>query len=132
MGMWCWISSAWTGVCLNAYVPILQSGGQGAAFMAQHLGMPIPSPALMEKFSARFRRPVESFAEANGIAWVRFGKDARRAGVMGPCLRRAAAGGRSQVAAAGAGQEFQRVWAACQRTPPRRRRNTPSPRPTGG
>ena len=36
-------------VYLNAYVPILQSSGQVVAFMTQHLGMPIPSPALIEK-----------------------------------------------------------------------------------
>ena len=85
------------------------------AFMTQHLGMPIPSPALMEKISTRFRRAVESFAEANGIPWVRFGRDARKADVMAPYLRKAAATGRSQVAAIGVAQEFQRVWAAYQR-----------------
>jgi hypothetical protein len=102
-------------VYLNAYVPILQSSGQVVAFMTQHLGMPIPSPALMEKISTRFRRAVESFAEANGIAWVRFGKDARKGEVMAPYVRQAAASGRSQVAAVGVAQEFQRVWAAYQR-----------------
>src|SRR5215831_211998 len=102
-------------IYLNAYVPILQSSGQVVAFMTQHLGMPIPSPALMEKVSTRFRRSVESFAEANGVPWVRFGKDARKADVMAPYLRKAAATGRSQVAAVGVAQEFQRVWAAYQR-----------------
>ena len=102
-------------IYLNAYVPILQSSGQVVAFMTQHLGMPIPSPALMEKISSRFRRSVESFAEANGIPWVRFGKEDRKAEVMAPYLRKAAATGRSQVAAIGVAQEFQRVWAAYQR-----------------
>ena len=36
-------------VYLNAYVPILQSSGQVVAFMTQYLGLPIPSPALLEK-----------------------------------------------------------------------------------
>ena len=36
-------------VYLNAYVPILQSSGQVVAFMTQHLGLPIPSPALFEQ-----------------------------------------------------------------------------------
>jgi hypothetical protein len=102
-------------VYLNAYVPVLQSSGQVVAFMTRHLGMPIPSPALMEKISARFRRAVESFAEANGIPWVRFGKDDRKADVMAPYLRTAAAASRSQVAAVGVAQEFQRVWVAYQR-----------------
>ncbi len=102
-------------VYLNAYVPILQSSGQVVAFMTQHLGMPIPSPALMEKISTRFRRSVESFAGANGIPWVRFGRDDRKAEVMAPYLHKAAATGRSQVVAIGVAQEFQRVWAAYRR-----------------
>jgi hypothetical protein len=102
-------------IYLNAYVPILQSSGQVVAFMTQHLGMPIPSPALMEKISTRFRRAVESFASANGIPWVRFGKDDRKIDVMQPYLDRQAATGRSGVAAVGVAQEFQRVWAAYQR-----------------
>jgi hypothetical protein len=49
-------------VYLNAYVPILQSSGQVVAFMTHRLGMPIPSPALVEKISAKLRRAVDSFA----------------------------------------------------------------------
>jgi len=75
-------------VYLNAYVPILQSSGQVIAFMTQDLGMPIPSPALMEKISTRFRRAVESFAQANGIPWVMFTKNDRKADVMAPYLTR--------------------------------------------
>src|ERR1700685_2675597 len=102
-------------VYLNAYVPILQSSGQVVAFMTQHLGLPIPSPALMEKISQRFRRAVASFAESNHIPWVRFAKGARKADVMRPYLDRQAATGRSGVAAIGVSQEFQRVWTAYQR-----------------
>jgi hypothetical protein len=102
-------------IYLNAYVPILQSSGQVVAFMTQYLDMPIPSPALLEKISQRFRRSVESFAEANAIPWVRFAKDDRKADVMAPYLRKAAATGRSRVAAIGVAQEFQRVWTAYRR-----------------
>jgi hypothetical protein len=102
-------------IYLNAYVPILQSSGQVAAFMTQYLDMPIPSPALLEKISQRFRRSVESFAGANGIPWVRFAKDDRKADAMAPYLRQAAAEGRSRVAAIGVAQEFQRVWTAYRR-----------------
>jgi hypothetical protein len=48
-------------IYLNAYVPLLQSGGQVVAFMTQHLGLPIPSPAVFEKIGQKFRRAVESF-----------------------------------------------------------------------
>jgi hypothetical protein len=102
-------------VYLNAYVPILQSSGQVVAFMTQYLGLPIPSPALLEKISQRFRRAVASFAEANGIPWVKFAKGDRKAEVMAPYLKQAAAAGRSQVAAIGVAQEFQRVWTAYRR-----------------
>ena len=44
------------------------------------------------------------------IPVVRFAKNDRKADVMGPCLRRAAATGRSQVAAIGVAQESQRVF----------------------
>src|SRR5215472_9946389 len=102
-------------VYLNAYVPILQSSGQVVAFMTQYLDLPIPSPALLEKISGRFRRSVASFAEASDIAWVKFGKDDRKTDVMRPYLDRQAAAGRSGVAGIGVAQEFQRVWAAYQR-----------------
>src|SRR5580692_6384284 len=102
-------------VYLNAYVPILQSSGQVVAFMTQYLDLPIPSPAVFDKIGQRFRRSVASFAEANHIPWVKFAKDARKADVMAPYLKQAAATGRSQVAAIGVAQEFQRVWTAYQR-----------------
>ena len=35
--------------------------------MTQHLGKPIPPPALMEHMGTRFRRAVESYAPSNGI-----------------------------------------------------------------
>ena len=35
---------------LNAYVPNLQVSGQVVRFMTDHLGLKIPSPAVMEKF----------------------------------------------------------------------------------
>ena len=86
-------------VYLNAYVPILQSSGQVVAFMTQHLGLPIPSPALLEKIRQRFRRAVASFAEANDIPWVKFGKDDRKADVMRPYLK--PAGGHRAVRGGG-------------------------------
>ena len=91
-------------IYLNAYVPILQSSGQVVAFMTQHLGKPIPSPALMDHIGTRFRRAVESYASSNGIAWVRFGKDDRKVEVIQPHFEAQAATGRSGVAAIGVAQ----------------------------
>ena len=43
-------------IYLNGYVPNLQVGGQVVSFMTQHLGCPIPSPAIMEKIGTAFAR----------------------------------------------------------------------------
>ena len=96
-------------IYLNAYVPVLQSSGQVVAFMTQHLGKPIPSPALMEHIGTRYRKAVESYAFSNGIPWVRFGKGDRKIDVMQPHIAAQVAAGRSGVAAVGVSQEFQRV-----------------------
>src|SRR5215204_1467697 len=50
------------GLYLNAYVPILQVGGQVKRFLEEHLGNPIPSPAIIDKIGNRFRREVKAFA----------------------------------------------------------------------
>jgi len=99
-------------IYLNAYVPILQTSAQVVAFLSGHLGFPFPSPVLFRQLGERFRKAVASFAEANGIPWVRFGKDQAKLEVMGPHLARQEAAGRSGVAAIGVAQEFQRVWCA--------------------
>jgi hypothetical protein len=88
-------------IYLNAYVPTMQSSRAVVAFMTQHLGMPIPSPALMEKIDTKLRRAVESYASSNGISWVKFGKDDRTLDVMQPYLEAQAATGRPGVAAVG-------------------------------
>ena len=52
---------------LNAYVPKLQVGGQVVTFLTEHLGFPIPSPALLEKIGNRFRREVKAFAAEHEV-----------------------------------------------------------------
>jgi hypothetical protein len=99
-------------IYLDACVPILQTSAQVVAFLSGHLGFAFPSPVLFRQLGERFRRAVASFAEANQIPWVRFGKDQAKLAVMAPHLARQAAAGRSGVAAIGVAQEFQRVWTA--------------------
>ena len=99
-------------IYLNGYVPNLQVGGQVVSFMTAHLGCPIPSPAIFDKIGSRFRRDVARFAEVNDIPVVRFAKGDRKIEVMRPYLARAAASGRSGVAAIGVAQEFAPVFAA--------------------
>ena len=122
-------------IYLNGYVPNLQVGGQVVAFMTRHLGLPIPSPAIMEKIGTRFRRAVAAFAEAapDPGGAVRQGRP--QAGRDAPLRCRARpATGRSGVAAIGVAQEYQNVFAATQREDRanRHRCGSPSPRPTGG
>jgi hypothetical protein len=102
-------------VYLNGYVPNLQVAGQVVTFMTGHLGLKIPSPAVFDKIGTRFRRSVASYAVANNIPVVRFGKDDRKVDVMRPHLEAAAKTGRSQVAAIGIAQEYASVFTATQR-----------------
>jgi hypothetical protein len=99
-------------VYLNGYVPNLQVAGQIVIFLTRHLGNPIPSPALMDRIGQRFRRAVDSFARANHIPVVHFAKGQRKVEVMRRHLDRAAASGRSQVAAIGWAQEYAQVASA--------------------
>ncbi|HSU35960.1 MAG TPA: hypothetical protein VLJ88_09880 [Propionibacteriaceae bacterium] len=102
-------------IYLNGYVPNLQVSGQVVAFMTRHLGLPIPSPAVMEKIGTSFRRAVNTFAATQQVPIVKFGKLDRKAEVMQPYLRRQAATGIAGVAAIGVAQEYQNVFASSER-----------------
>src|SRR4249920_3866287 len=99
---------------LHGYLAQLQVGGQVIQFL-KHRGFPVPSPACLQQIGDAFRRQVASFAEANHIAVVPLKAADRNVGVMQPYLDKAAATGRSQVAAIGVAQEPQRVLIARQR-----------------
>ena len=94
---------------LHGYVGQLQVGGQVIRFLS-HRGYPVPSPACLQQIGDGFRRRVASFAEANRIPVVTLKAADRNIEVMRPYLERAAATGRSQVAAVGVAQETQRVF----------------------
>jgi len=96
-------------IYLNGYVPTLQVGGQVVSFMTRHLGLSIPSPAILEKIGTRFRRGVDSFARANEIPVVKFARGDRKVEVMRRYLDAQARTGRSGVAAIGVAQEYQNV-----------------------
>jgi hypothetical protein len=102
-------------IYLNAYVPNLQVGGQVVTFLTQHLGNPIPSPAIFEKIGTAFRTAVSRFAEDDHIPVVRFAKTDRKIERMRPYLAAPAATGRSGVAAIGVAQEFAPVFTGTER-----------------
>ena len=102
-------------IYLSGFVNSLQTPGGVIWFLHDHRGMPIASPAVFAQIGDQFRRSVGSFAEANHIPVIRFKTDERKAEVMRPYLERAAATGRSQVAAIGVAREPQIVWTARRR-----------------
>ena len=102
-------------IYLSGFVNSLQTAGGVVYFLHQHRGFPVASPAVFKQIGDRFRRSVGSYAEANRIPVVRLKASDRNADVMRPYLDKAAAGGRSRVAAIGTAQEPQIVWTARQR-----------------
>ena len=102
-------------IYLNGYVPSLQVAGQVVSFMTEHLGLKVPSPAVMEKIGTRFRRSVDTFARANQIPLVKFTRGDRKIEMMRRYLDAQAGTRRSGVAAIGYAQEFQNVYASAQR-----------------
>ena len=102
-------------IYLNGYVPNLQVGGQVVTFLTQHLGNPVPSPALFGPIGDRFRQAVARFADQHAIPVVRFTKEQRKAEVMRPYLEAAEQAGQPGVVAVGVAQEFQRVFTGSDR-----------------
>jgi hypothetical protein len=63
---------------LNGYVPTLQTAGQLCWFLRDHLGNPIPSPALLRPMHDRFVRDITTFADAGAIPIVHFERGRRK------------------------------------------------------
>ena len=107
---------------LNAYVPNLQVAGQVVRFMVDHLGLPVPSPAVFEQIGNRFRREVKAFASTWGIPILalkgpdRSRWDDRKLDHVRPMLDAAERDGRRGVVAIVAAQEFQWVFSATNRS----------------
>ena len=107
-------------IYLNAYLPRLQTSGQVASFMTDHLGLPFPSGAVFEQISNRFRNQVRAFAKENGIAVLGLASPDRRRWddrkldhVQGYLARaerrqRAGGGGHSGCSRVGVGVDSQR------------------------
>jgi hypothetical protein len=105
-------------IYLNGYVPNLQVGPQVVIYMRRHLGLPVPSPAVMEKKGTAFREAVKAFAEANGVPVIAFGKADRKIDVVQPLIEEAARAGVSKVVAVGVAQEFANVYASSKKDRP--------------
>jgi hypothetical protein len=105
-------------VYLNGYVPNLQVGGQVVTYLTEHLGNPLPSPALFKHIGDRFRDAVRSFAEENGIPVLRLNTpdrsrwDDRKVDHVRECIDKATEPG---VVAIVVAQEVQKVFMGYQR-----------------
>jgi hypothetical protein len=63
---------------LNGYIPTLATAGGLIVFLREHLGKPIPSPAVLGQITTRFRDRVGAFAEAEGIPLIAFAHGERK------------------------------------------------------
>jgi hypothetical protein len=63
---------------VNGYLPKLQTSGQLCYFLREHLGNPIPSPALFTPLHDRFVTAVKTFAEDQQIPLVPFDRGVRK------------------------------------------------------
>lgn len=101
---------------LNAYGPNLQVAGRVVRFLTEHLGNPVPSPALFAQIGNRFVREVKAFAARNNIPILRLVKpdrsrcDDRKVDHVRPYVDEAVAVGRFGVVTIVATQEFQWVF----------------------
>jgi hypothetical protein len=65
-------------IYLNGYVPKLQTSGQLCYFLRDHLGYPIPSPALFRPMHDRFVSGVQDIAAEQQIPVVHFERGKRK------------------------------------------------------
>ena len=63
---------------INGCVPTLQTSGQLCCFLREHLGNPIPSPALFRPLHDRFIRSIEQMVKRNDIPLVHFKRGQRK------------------------------------------------------
>jgi hypothetical protein len=100
-------------IYLNGTCSKLQVGGQVVTYLTEHLGNPIPSPALFQKKGDRFRKAVRAFADSLGIPILKLKKpdrsrwDDRKLDHVRPYLDKAREPG---VVAIVSTQEIQRVF----------------------
>ncbi|HVE74302.1 MAG TPA: hypothetical protein VNA30_04320, partial [Mycobacteriales bacterium] len=103
---------------LNGYVPRLQTSGQLYWFLREHLGDPVPSPALFRPLHDRFVREVMAFAEAGKIPVVPFERGQRKDDVAAEYRARFA--GAEGVVFIGVAQERASAFKARKLTGPER------------
>jgi hypothetical protein len=98
---------------LHAYMPKLQTSGGLCYFLHDHLGNPIPSPALFRPIHDRFLTAVEAFASQHRIPTVQFKPGQRKDDIVAEY--RARFTHREGVVVLGTAQEKMRAFKAHKR-----------------
>jgi hypothetical protein len=101
---------------LHAYVPKLQTSGGLCYFLHDHLGNPLPSPALFRPLHDRFVSAVEAFARRHEVPIIHFDPKERKDDVVAEY--RARFSGREGVVVIGIAQEKMRSFKARKRRGP--------------
>lgn len=101
---------------LHAYMPKLQTSGGLCYFLRDHLGHPIPSPALFAPMLDRFVGAIKTFATTQDVPLITFERGQRKDDVVADYrARRALAEG---VVVIGVAQEKMRAFKAQKRRGP--------------
>jgi hypothetical protein len=103
-------------VYLHAWMPKLQTSGGLCYFLQEHLGHPIPSPALFRPLHDRFVSAVPAFTRRHGIPLIAFEPKQRKDDVVAAYRQRFA--GREGVVVIGVAQEKMRSFKAQKRSGP--------------
>jgi hypothetical protein len=98
---------------LHAYMPKLQTSGGVCYFLHDHLGNPIPSPALFRPIHDRFLTAVEAFARQHRIPTVEFKPGQRKDDIVADYRARSTR--REGVVVLGTAQEKMRAFKAHKR-----------------
>ena len=102
---------------LHAYLPKLQTSGGLCYFLRDHLGHPIPSPALFAPMLDRFVGAIKTYATAQDVPVITFERGQRKDDVVADYrARRPMADG---VIVIGVAQEKMRAFKAHKRSGPR-------------
>src|SRR6185295_18277938 len=97
-------------------MPKLQTSGGLCYFLHDHLGNPIPSPALFRPMHDRFIAAVETFGHRHAITTVPFESGQRKDDIVAGS--RARSTGREGVVVIGTAQERMREFKAHKRRTP--------------
>jgi hypothetical protein len=101
---------------LHAWMPKLQTSGGLCYFLQDHLGHPLPSPALFKPLHQRFVTAVNTFAQRYQIPLISFPPNQRKDDVVARYRRRFTA--REGVVVIGVAQEKMRSFKAHKRAGP--------------